>query len=807
MAIRLLANCVALGAAGAALAGPPVFTINELDADQPATDGLEFVEIYDGGAGNVSLSGLVLVLFNGNSPNDGAYAAIDLDGHSTGSNGLFVIGSSTVPNVDLVAWVTNGLQNGADAVALYMGNADDFMPDTPPTTQGLLDAVVYGTDDPDDASLIAIFGGPQVNETPGGTTSIGRLPDGSGPFNELESPSPGELNAGPMGVELAVAKNGPLTAAAGQEITYTITISNTGSDAADSVTVTDTLPAGLSFVSESSPPEVVLQDSTPPDLVWTIASVGPGASFQIALVTQVGPGVKGEVVNTAAVETTTPGDDPADNTAQSSAVVLPPLIINEILADPALGPTGDANGDGVASPAQDEFVEIVNNTGDELDMSGWTLGDATAVRHAFPQGTLVPHRCVAVVFGGGSPDSDFGAAVVQVASTGGLSLDNSSDTVILRDAASQVVASYAYGAEAAMDQSITREPDITGPPQLVPHAQAPGSAGALFSPGRRLTAAIFGGCLPVELSELRIDQPSGSNDPDEYFELRGDPGTDLTGLAYLVLGGAGTSSNSGVIDFVLPLAGKTMAADGHFLVVETTFTLLPLFLADHVVAGGTNLFNDANHQTHMLVANFSGAAGQDLDLNNNGTLDFAEAGSSVTPPWTDLLDAVGLIKDTANPPTGTGFAYGASLGFANVGPAGAGLPPHAYRCVPDGAWVVGTLDKFDPDGADTPGTINERNCPAGACCMADGSCLEDTGSAECQDAGGAWQGEGTLCMEVACGVPCPPDVTGDGLVDVQDLVAVVLAWGTSNPEADVNGSGTVDVADLVEVVLGWGVCD
>ncbi len=54
------------------------------------------------------------------------------------------------------------------------------------------------------------------------------------------------------------------------------------------------------------------------------------------------------------------------------------------------------------------------------------------------------------------------------------------------------------------------------------------------------------------------------------------------------------------------------------------------------------------------------------------------------------------------------------------------------------------------------------------------------------------------------------DVNADGAVDVDDLVAVILAWGPcpSPPTllgcpADVHASGTVDVDDLVTVILNW----
>jgi glyoxylase-like metal-dependent hydrolase (beta-lactamase superfamily II) len=55
---------------------------------------------------------------------------------------------------------------------------------------------------------------------------------------------------------------------------------------------------------------------------------------------------------------------------------------------------------------------------------------------------------------------------------------------------------------------------------------------------------------------------------------------------------------------------------------------------------------------------------------------------------------------------------------------------------------------------------------------------------------------------------CPGDLTGDGVVDVVDLVEVILAWGPCGPEcpADLNGDGVVSVTDLTDVILAWGPC-
>ncbi|MHC5005276.1 MAG: hypothetical protein ACYTJ0_19410 [Planctomycetota bacterium] len=56
------------------------------------------------------------------------------------------------------------------------------------------------------------------------------------------------------------------------------------------------------------------------------------------------------------------------------------------------------------------------------------------------------------------------------------------------------------------------------------------------------------------------------------------------------------------------------------------------------------------------------------------------------------------------------------------------------------------------------------------------------------------------------GAACPEDVNHDGEVNVDDLIAVILAWGSAGCGADVNYDGTVDVDDLLAVILAWGPC-
>ncbi|HEX8354300.1 MAG TPA: lamin tail domain-containing protein, partial [Pyrinomonadaceae bacterium] len=178
------------------------------------------------------------------------------------------------------------------------------------------------------------------------------------------------------------------------------------------------------------------------------------------------------------------------------------LVVNEVLADPPDGMAGDANHDGVRVGAEEEFVELVNGTGGALDLSGWTLrtrplsGSGETVRHAFPQGYALPAGEALALFGGGSPEADdpfFGGARVATASSGSLSLTNAGLTIIVRDAAANMVTRFTYGAAGdnfggdSVNQSLTRAPDVVGDFAL--HAAADNAR--RFSPGRKADGSFF----------------------------------------------------------------------------------------------------------------------------------------------------------------------------------------------------------------------------------------------------------------------------------------------------------------------------
>lgn len=183
------------------------------------------------------------------------------------------------------------------------------------------------------------------------------------------------------------------------------------------------------------------------------------------------------------------------------------FVINEINADPD-SILGDANGDGVAHYSDDEFVEIVNMSGVEIDMGDWTLSDGYGLRHTFPLGTLVSDGCAVVVFGGGTPTGTFGGAIVMVSSGGNLGLNNSGDSITIADTSgtTQLFAEYS---SASNNQSITLSPDVYGETFYDHSTVAPD--GALFSPGTDVHGDGFGGDCGSQLPDS-----DGDGVPDKY---------------------------------------------------------------------------------------------------------------------------------------------------------------------------------------------------------------------------------------------------------------------------------------------------
>ncbi|WP_061298196.1 lamin tail domain-containing protein [Herbidospora cretacea] len=152
------------------------------------------------------------------------------------------------------------------------------------------------------------------------------------------------------------------------------------------------------------------------------------------------------------------------------------VMINEVLAnEPGSGTAGEA-------------VEIVNTGGTAISIAGWTVRDASAVRHTFAAGTTLQPGKAITVFGGGSAIP--GGIVAVAAGTGDLNLSNSGDQVILRDSSGTTVTSMTYSSSQASSDgvSINRSPDGSATGAWVKHDTI---SSLSSSPGRRAGGTVY----------------------------------------------------------------------------------------------------------------------------------------------------------------------------------------------------------------------------------------------------------------------------------------------------------------------------
>ena len=178
-----------------------------------------------------------------------------------------------------------------------------------------------------DAGAIDEFG---TSVAVSGDTAVAGAPNEDGAF----------LNTGAFYVfgptaNLAIAKSdSPDPVIAGNQLTYTVTVSNAGPSDATGVVVSDTLPAGVTFVSTTGCAED--PNGVPTCTLGTIAASG-SASYTITV--DVDSGTLGTITNSATVSSTTTDPDTSNNTASENTTVIaqangPPEISKDFLDCP-----------------------------------------------------------------------------------------------------------------------------------------------------------------------------------------------------------------------------------------------------------------------------------------------------------------------------------------------------------------------------------------------------------------------------------------------------------------------------------------
>ena len=214
------------------------------------------------------------------------------------------------------------------------------------------------------------------------------------------------------------------------------------------------------------------------------------------------------------------------------------------------------------------------------------------------------------------------------------------------------------------------------------------------------------------------------------------------------------------------------------------------------------------------------AEGKSTDCNNNDV-----------PDECDIAD--GTLADCDGGPVGSipgGEALVGTWCFGCHGPdggGGTGYPGPSLRnktrvdlwtmlqsptSHPGGAHDEFTQDDFaDLEAFLADGGAYGRPDLVPDVCQALDDCDDDGTSDGCElDSGSQadmnWDGIPDDCQEIAC----PGDVTGNGIVDVSDLLQIISDWGQAGGPSDCASSsgptpdGIVNISDLLYVISDWG---
>ncbi|TFL19258.1 endonuclease/exonuclease/phosphatase family protein [Jannaschia formosa] len=261
----------------------------------------------------------------------------------------------------------------------------------------------------------------------------------------------------------------------------------------------------------------------------------------------------------------------------------------------------------------------------------------------------------------------------------------------------------------------------------------------------------------VAINEYRISAPGDADDTSNFVELVTTPGASLEGLTLLAISG---EFEPGQIDDAIDLSGAVADEDGFVLIANDAN---PALGAGDVGVEGLNFFGSP--QTFVVVEGFTGAAGDDLDTDNDGTPDVT--------PWDAVLADLSGVDGDDRPD----FSYSETVipGDGNFPAAGAAREE-------DGTGDFAPLPFGDQSG-DTPGATNTPSEPAPRVTIM-----------EIQGAGHVSGLVSDTPLDPTTGGGSGPRVTTGGIVTAVDSNGFYLQ--------DAEGDGDIATSDAIFVFTG-----
>ncbi|UNK02804.1 DUF11 domain-containing protein [Ralstonia insidiosa] len=237
----------------------------------------------------------------------------------------------------------------------------------------------------------------------------------------------------PRVVDLGVTKVGPATVQAGQPMTYTLTITNTGAYPATGATFKDTMPVGITGVTAGNVScgnptggaicgalgtSVTGSDAAGYVITGAVQSLPAGSSVQITINVNA-PGAAGNISNTATVQLATTDTTVAEpSTGNNSATVSTTVQGTPAMSVTKTATLNDANGNGKADAGETIGYSITAVNSGSVVLTGLTVSDPKA------GGTALACTPTTINPGGSANCGSFAYTVTQADVDAGVPIHN-----------------------------------------------------------------------------------------------------------------------------------------------------------------------------------------------------------------------------------------------------------------------------------------------------------------------------------------------------------------------------------------------
>jgi uncharacterized repeat protein (TIGR01451 family) len=206
-----------------------------------------------------------------------------------------------------------------------------------------------------------------------------------------------EVISVPVYTDLQITKtDSPDPVIAGNSLIYTLTVTNAGPDDATGVSVTDVLPAGLTYNSHTESTGTATEAGG--TINWTIGNLNAGSSATLVITTTVTANT-GIITNTANISGNEIDLLLVNNTATASTLILPPGAMPDISVVPTSIDFGSVN---IGSSSAAQSVTVTNNGTVSLTIYNATVNDGqfTILSGITPGDILAPSasRIITIIF-------------------------------------------------------------------------------------------------------------------------------------------------------------------------------------------------------------------------------------------------------------------------------------------------------------------------------------------------------------------------------------------------------------------------